>query len=172
MLDATARFLADMWNFQRPYALTFLGPSGVGKTMLARLATAFFTRHMAGHKLDRDLCRPDEIWRCQGGFLDWGDALRTMLNTSQWERMSSYRGDFFLVLDDVMAESEKVRELSAAKLFEILNARQGRRWTIINGNCDLETVNDRLDPRIASRLIRDGNVCIELPPSTPDWALR
>ncbi len=89
-----------------------------------------------------------------------------------WERMGSYKGDYFVCLDDIMAEHEKLRELSASKLFEILNARHGKRWTIVTANCSLDTISATLDPRIASRLIRDGNVVVTLPETTKDYAMR
>lgn len=157
-----------MFNFREPYCLTLLGPSGTGKSLLARLATGFFRRNMA-HMQDRALT--DGIWRCTGGFVQWGEALGSMLD-GEWQRMSTYKGDFFLALDDITATHEKLRELSASKLYEILTARHGRRWTIITDNKSREQIAQLLDPRIASRLIRDGSICFEMPMETPDYALR
>ncbi len=172
MHKAAAQFLADMWNQGAPYCLSLLGPSGTGKTMLARLVARFFGRFMSEIKVDKTLTRPGEIWRTTGGLIEWGAQLREMLDTGEWNRMGAFRGDYFLVLDDIMAEHAKLRELSASKLFEILNARHGRRWTIVTANTDLEGVSTQLDPRIASRLIRDGNVCLTIPANTPDYAER
>lgn len=180
MLNAAAEFLAAMYNHEEPYALVFLGPSGTGKTTLVKLINRFFQNYMSGttRHTDEGLSRRGEggewteVWLCTGGFTNWGAALREMLDTGDWSRMGAYRGDFFVVLDDIMSEHEKKRELSASKLYEILNDRHGRRWTAITGNFGLEEIEAKLDPRIASRLIRDRNVCIELPATLPDYALR
>lgn len=167
-----ANFLSDMWNMQTPRCLSLLGPSGTGKSMLARLVSAFFQRYMAGIKVDQSESDHGQIWRCQGGFVDWGESLRDMCDTKDFSRMGAFKSHYFLVLDDIMAEHQKMKELSASKLFEILNARHGRRWTIVTANISLNNISEQLDPRISSRLIRDGNVVVELPESTPDYAMR
>lgn len=169
MKSAAARFMADMFHQREPYCLTLLGPSGTGKSHLARLVAAFFERYMSHHQ-DRGL--KDGLWRCAGGFVDWGGALRGMLDRGEWSRMASYRHDFFVVLDDIMAEHEKLRELSASKLFDVLEARQGKRWTILTANCDLQTISNRLDARISSRIVRDRNKWCVLPSNTQDYAFR
>lgn len=127
---------------------------------------------MAGIKVDQSESDHGQIWRCQGGFVDWGEALREMCDAKDFSRMSSFKSHYFLVLDDIMAEHQKMKELSASKLFEILNARHGRRWTIVTANISLNKISEQLDPRISSRLIRDGNVVVELPETTPDYAMR
>jgi chromosomal replication initiation ATPase DnaA len=175
MRDAAADFLAAMYNNEQPYALVLLGPSGTGKTTLAKLINRFFQTYMR-HKVDTAISplKPSrgyaERWLCAGGFINWGTALREMLDTREWERMGAYRGDFFLVLDDIMSEHEKQRELSASKLYDILTERHDRRWLVVTANYSLNDIETKLEPRIASRLIRDRNVRIEIPADTPDYA--
>jgi hypothetical protein len=171
VLQAGAQFLEDMFNDREPYLFAILGVPGVGKSHMAKLINAFFQTYMRA-RVDKAISPPGDLWRCAGGFMQWGVALREMLDTRDWTRMGYYRGDYFLVVDDILAESEKQRELSASKLFDILESRHARRWTVVTGNGDLGKIERELDARISSRLIRDGNICITLPPTLKDYALR
>ena len=54
------------------------------------------------------------------------------------------------------------------KLYELLNERLGK-WTVLTSNLTL-TQFQEWDQRIASRLIRDGNECVET--VTKDFATR
>ena len=170
MKEAAIQFCLAMAGNRTPYSLSLLGPSGTGKTMLTRIITRFFKDWICDRKRDPGLT--DGIWRCKGGFVSWGRALSEMLDTGDYARLAAYRGDFYIALDDIAAEHSKTRELSASKLFDVLNARLARRWTVITANCDLAGIDRMLDPRISSRLVRDGNVCITLPKETPDYSLQ
>jgi DNA replication protein DnaC len=172
MKAAGMQMCRDMAAGVEPYSLALLGPSGAGKTYLAKLISGFFQAKLCDRAFDPYLSGPGEFWRCKGGMVDWGRAMKTMLDSGDYARVASYRNDFFLGLDDIAAEHNKLREFSASQLFDILNSRLAKRWTVITANCDLDGVGKLLDPRIASRLIRDGNVCIALPATTTDFALR
>lgn len=168
--EAAHQFICDMAGGAQPYALTLLGGSGVGKTMLAKAINKFFQGWLCDRK--RDFYLDDGVWYCKGGLVDWQRAMADMFDTRDYARLASFRNDFFVVLDDIASEKSSKREWSAATLFDIYNSRQDRRWTVTTANCDLAGIEQLLDPRIASRMIRDRNVCITIPPEVQDYALR
>lgn len=169
MRDAAAQFMEDMFNQREPYCLTFLGPPGTGKSFLAYLVDEFFQTFLWGKKDIADSA-PGEDWKMTGGFEKWNAALRLMLDLQDWGNMGGYRGNFFMVFDDIMPEGGKLGPISANKLFEIIEARHRKRWTIITANGDIPAIETQLDPRIGSRIMRNENVYITLPESTPDYA--
>ena len=145
--------------------LTLLGGSGVGKTHLAR---AVFQRWM---ELPMWYQPFGKDWgpKCvlDGRFVDW---------RAQTE--SFQRGDYtavddlcdfdFVVLDDIGAEHDP-SGIGKSKLDRILNSRLLKN-TVITSNLMLDQIRDRLDERIASRLIRNDSVIIEL--TVPDFNIR
>jgi len=76
--------------------------------------------------------------------------------------------DFFAI-DDIVSEYQKLRELSASKLYDVLESRLGK-WTVITANLGLEAIGNVLDPRIASRMIRNNSVVVDV--DVPDFNLR
>lgn len=170
MLRESARFASAMSSADHPaYWLSLLGPSGTGKSMLAKGLSKLFSRHLD------DL--PDEILNSRkidrrlraGGFLSWPKCIDCML-AGDFGFMRQACEDWFLVLDDVGAEHERLRDLSAAKLFAILNARQYR-FTVLTANLGIEEIAEKLDTRISSRLLRHGGTVIDTT-GTSDHALR
>ncbi len=79
------------------------------------------------------------------------------------------QGDWFVCLDDIGAEYSRQRELSSSKLYEILNAREGL-FTIVTANMTLQQINEHMDARIASRLLRHGAVVVDV--TAKDYNLR
>lgn len=59
------------------------------------------------------------------------------------------------MLDDLGASRDKTGYTGEC-LFRLCNARVGK-FTLFTTNLDLKGISERIDPRIASRLIRDGN---------------
>ena len=127
--------------------------------MLAKCIRTFFRRHMDGRLRDERFAPAREIRYRKGGLKVWGDVVLEMVG-GDYSGLRNLRDDWFVVLDDVGVEYEKHRELSRAKLFEVLNARAGK-WTVITANLSVEGIKQRLDPRIASRLLRDGSEVID-----------
>lgn len=150
--------------------LTLLGPSGTGKTMLARMIARFFRQRMDtrdGLFDERQTSETARVLR-RGGVKAWSDVVRDMLD-GDFTGIRDLRDDWFVGLDDIGAEYVRNKELSVAKLYEILSARTGR-FTVITANLTLDQVNTHMDARIASRLLRDGNVVVDV--KATDFNLR
>lgn len=150
---------------QSAYWLSFVGPSGTGKTMLARKCASFMRKYLDGYDDEvRTMHGPGgslvtKVLR-RGGFKDWATVLGDMLG-GDYTGLRDMADDWFVALDDIGAEYAGTRELSVAKLYDLLNRRAGR-FTVITANLDLQAISKKLDARIASRLIRDGSVVIDV----------
>lgn len=167
-LSAAVAFCAAMASKNAPaYWLSLLGPSGTGKTMLARRCSGFFRNHLDGFLDERFNPEKERVFR-KGGLKAWSSVVADMVE-GDFTGIRNLRDDWFVCLDDIGSEHGKNRELSTSKLYEILNARE-RRFTIVTANFDLEEINKRLDARIASRLLRHGNVVVDV--NTIDFNLR
>jgi hypothetical protein len=59
--------------------------------------------------------------------------------------------------------------MSASKLYDVLESRLGK-WTVLTANVSLSQIGELLDPRIASRMIRNNSVVVDV--NLPDWNLR
>lgn len=154
-------------KFTPAYWLTFLGTPATGKTMLAKLCAKFFRTHLDCFRDERF----DPVTEChlrKGGFKLWGGVITDMLE-GDYSGLRDLREDWFVVLDDIGAEYSRNRELASSKLYEVLNARQGL-FTIITANLTLDEINKQMDARIASRLLRNGSVVIDV--KAKDYNLR
>lgn len=166
-LQQAIKFCVDMASGTAPARwLTLLGPSGTGKTMLAKRISRFFRRYLDALPDHRN--GNGEAWSRRGGFKPWIDVVGDML-AGDYSGIRDLRDDWFLVLDDIGVEYTKNKELAVSKLFEILNARQGL-FTVITANLRLEQINELLDARIASRLLRDNSSVVNV--NAEDFNLR
>lgn len=150
--------------------LSLLGPSGTGKTMLAKIISRFFRQRMDcvfGLNDEHQSSAERKIMR-RGGFKAWSNVMQDLLD-GDYSGIRDLRDDWFVCLDDIGAEYVRNRELSVSKLYEILSARNGK-FTVITANLSLQEVNTKMDARIASRLLRDGNVVVDV--IAPDFNLR
>lgn len=167
MLAASLRFCTAMTSEPAGHWLTLAGNSGAGKTMLARRVKRFYDQCLSTY---RDEATGANLARRQI-FANWGTCLSWMLE-HDYSFIPDFKRADFLVLDDIGAEYTRMRELSASKLYEILGAREGK-WTVITANLSAADIGDKLDVRIASRLLRSGSVVVDVSKlEVPDFNLR
>lgn len=163
-LDKAMQFCLDMAGVSvPPYWLTLLGPSGVGKTMLARKITSFFHARLDGF---RDEAKAGN-WLRHGGMKAWGAVINDAME-GDYSGLRNLKEDWFVCLDDIGAEYDRHKDLSVAKLYDVLSARTNR-FTVITANLTQDDVNRKMDARIASRLLRHGSVVVDI--DAPDFNL-
>lgn len=142
--------------------------------MLAKKCTKFFRNHLDGLRDENDPGfsmnwheAKSRTYR-KGGCKSWSVVMSDILN-GDYSGLRDLADDWFVCLDDIGAEYERNRELSVSKLYEVLN-RRDRKFTIVTANLSLEDINKKMDARIASRLLRHGNVVVDV--IAPDFNLR
>lgn len=146
-----------------PRWLTLLGTSGAGKTMLAKIISGIFSQHIRGTV---EWETPHCIRHYDGGFMRW-NTLATYVREGNFRVFDDICCHQFVALDDI--GSEYATPFTNAKLFEFFNRSEGK-WRVFTGNLNMQQVGDRLDVRIASRMIRDGNIVVDV--DVTDWSLR
>ena len=77
----------------------------------------------------------------------------------------------YAMIDDIGQTEDMQKAYLVGALGRIADMRLGT-WTIWTANLSLEQIGDQLDRRISSRMLRDGNVVVELPADFPDYNLR
>lgn len=132
----------------KPRWLSFCGPSGTGKTHLA--GEVFSSLRLGFH------AHPSLL----SGALQfiWPRLLQRLRNGDYW-LMDDIRDCHLLFLDDF--GTERPTEFALEKLYEIIESRN-RKWAILTANLSVEQIGDRMDNRIASRLIRGGSVVVDV----------
>jgi DNA replication protein DnaC len=176
MKRETASFLDDMLTLRTPRWLSLLGTSGAGKTMLAKLTWRAFRdqMHMAMEwprtKASQTPSNPHgRFYRHRGGFINWGDAINNRMLKGDYDFLEDMREYSFFAIDDIASEYEKHRGLSASKLYNVFEARL-KKWTVITANLSLDQIGETLDARIASRMIRNNGVVVDV--NVTDYNLR
>lgn len=171
--DSAARYVADMAQGVEPYWLTFCGLPGTGKTMLARQiyeqakiinpgSHAKAPVWYAGQDIFRDENRrPLCVWLDAAKFAD-------RMKRGEFDLPESFGPDFLVVFDDLGASRDKTDFIPEA-VYRLSNLR-ARRWMVWTTNLRPNEIAERMDPRIASRLIRGENKLITL--RCGDYALK
>lgn len=142
--------------------LTISGDVGTGKTYMAQQLFQRCRKYNPGDariwysRAPRPIC----VWL---NMTDFAQAVKS----GQYDLPEKLRSEFLVVIDDVGAAygSEYIAEAT----YRVLNGRMDK-WTIITTNLSGAEISSKLDPRIASRMIRDRNRFVRL--ESKDYALR
>ena len=164
-VNETARFIRAIKDGEEPRWISYVGTSGTGKTYLVK-------------RIMRWLARSPH-WQAQafnsgsrivypGQFVHWPRMAAELQNREGYGWFGDIQSETFIALDEIGGERDSTGFVTE-KLSTLLSARVGK-WTMITSNKGLEQIARDLDTRIASRLIRDGNVVVEM--SVADFALR
>lgn len=163
MQAAAQRFADEIASGMPPRWLTFTGKPGIGKTHLARCLSRWFDSRGCYHMVGG--CR---VARSQG-FAKWR-TLSTDLRNGDWRLVDDLCERYFLVLDDIGADFQGGTGAVQAALDRLIDERIGK-WTVLTTNLPHAEVATTLGTRVASRMIRDGNVIIDAP-TVRDWNLK
>lgn len=149
--------------------LTLSGVPGSGKTTLAGHVFDWFKRnnpHMGPRTFSSIRAdpprRPTCVWMTESRFAE------RIKGHHEWD-LPEYLGDDFIVCIDDVGSARDRTDFLADALYRLCNVRLGK-WTIFTTNLTLPEIRDRIDERVASRMIRDENQVITL--QCGDYALR
>jgi hypothetical protein len=162
VMPAVHRFCSDVLDDEEPRWLTILGPSGIGKTFALRQAF-------------RMLSRNEHLWEVKTRT---GTRLPQCAHIIPGEDLTDYRaprdyGRYDLLYVEDIGAGANVRQgsgsVTISRVAELLQYRTGK-WTLLCANLNRTEISQHLDPRIASRLKRDGSVLLDLPKEVPDFS--
>lgn len=167
--DAGVQFCLDMASKSKAaYWLVLAGVSGTGKTHIAKACVRFFTRNLDTLRDETKGSEEKTRYVRRGGFKNWPEAMIEMIG-GDYTGLRQLNDDWLVCLDDIGAEYAGNRELSNSKLYEVFTARESK-FTIVTSNLSVKQISETLDRRLASRLLRNGSVVIDV--QTQDFNCR
>ena len=154
MANEAALMVAEMQAGRAPRWLTISGTRGSGKTMIARAIIEQARRINPGNASlwYGPMRRPRCIWYNE---TDFADAIR------EHHRLPEYLSEDYLVVIDDLGTARERFDMVADALYRLANARLGA-WTVWTTNLTHAEIDQRIDARLASRLIRDRNRCVKV----------
>jgi DNA replication protein DnaC len=168
MVDAVGRFTRAMKEGGRPRWLSLLGSSGAGKTFLARRVWRWFQTSELWQTriIDNDCGRPEAQY--PGHWCYWPKLGGLLASNEGYDALRELAMDRFVVFDEIGADRDPSGHIRDC-LARTLSSRVDK-WTIITSNKSLQQVGDDIDPRIASRMIRDGSETVVI--EVPDYSIK
>ncbi len=159
LIAACGEFCKAMKAGQPPYWLTLLGGSGIGKTHLAK---QIFNWHLRSGlfrdgTVDRHGLSEVEYAR---EWCWWPDLAGMLKGNEGYALVRDMASARFAVIDEIGAELDKSGHVTNC-LSNALCARVGK-WTIITSNKSLGDIQRELDPRVSSRMLREGSKVISV----------
>lgn len=164
MLFEAASFIRAVKNGGEPRWLSFLGTSGAGKSYLARKIFKWFKNSplYVADVADKEVVYP-------GTFVAWDARLAPQLQgNTGYEQIKEFATEKLVVLDEIGSKRDMSGHVKDC-LCQLLSARVGK-WTVITANLSLADIGRQIDPRISSRMIRNGGVVLDV--DMPDFARR
>ena len=162
MVTECARFVRDIKSGAKPRWLTLAGACGVGKTFLAKR----IYRWVCESHIFQTTTMNDDEFSYSDEWLYWETAAKGLQRNE--DPIFHTPRTKFAVIDDIGASRDNTGH--ATNQLAILLGQRVNKWTLITTNLNLQQIAERIDQRVASRIIRDGNTVVEV--DAPDFALR
>lgn len=93
-----------------------------------------------------------------GQFCDWRGFCKD-IRSGSFGRIDDLIEDSFVILDDVGTEYDP-NGFIASTLDRVCNSRLGK-WTLVTCNLSLRQIAEKIDTRIADRMVRGGSEVFE-----------
>lgn len=148
--SAVTRYHADLMANRNPRWLTLLGTTDTGKSHSAKALWREIKRALRWNPQSCEFCPRFVYWP------NLVDQMRELKSFGEIRDMTRWP---YLCIDEIGADRDPTG-FAADKLHTLLGSRTGR-WTIITGNSTLDAI-EKMDARIASRMVRDGSEVVEI----------